>query len=133
MADARRALLEEIYADWTRGDYSRTDLLHPEFELVFARDFLDEGAFRGTDDAAVGWQGWLSQWSLWRTTPLEYLEQTGDLVAVRIEVEGVSKSTGMKLKQESGNLWTFRDGMPFRLTIYARVDTLLEDLAARSS
>jgi ketosteroid isomerase-like protein len=131
MADDRHSALAEIYADWSRGEYRRTDYLHPQFELVFARDFLDEGAFRGAD-ATRGWQGWLSQWSLWRTIPLEYLEPAGDKITVRIRVEGINRSTGMELSQESGNVWEFRDDMPFRLTIYAQLETLREDFPAAS-
>jgi ketosteroid isomerase-like protein len=128
---SKRAQLEEIYADWSRGDYSRTDYLHPEFELVFARDFLDEGAFRGAD-ATRGWQDWMSQWSSWCTTPLEYLTETAHEMAVRIQVDGVSRSTGLELTQESGNLWVFRDALPSRVTIYAQVATLLQDLPGDS-
>jgi ketosteroid isomerase-like protein len=128
---SRRQLLEEIYADWSQGDYSRTDLLHGEFELAFAADFLEAGEFQGQADVSRGWLGWLTQWSLWRTTPLEYFEQE-DRVGVRVEAEGVSKSTGMTLSQASGNLWLFRDGLPFRLTIYARADNLLAELGLES-
>lgn len=131
MADAEKALLEEIYADWSRGNYRRTDYLHDDFELVYGRDFLDEGEFHGQDESGRGWREWLAQWSSWTATPLEYFE-AGDRIAVRIEVRGVSKSTGMTLTQESGNIWEFREGLPSRVTLYTRIATLLEDLRGES-
>jgi ketosteroid isomerase-like protein len=127
-----RELLDEIYADWARSEYARTDWMHPDFELVFAPGFLDEGEFQGKDDVSRGWRDWLAQWSWWTATALEYIE-AGDRIGVRIQVDGVSKSTGMSLSQESGNLWEFRDGQPFRVTLYTRASTLLEDLAAESA
>jgi ketosteroid isomerase-like protein len=54
-SDDRIQLLKDVYAAWGRGDYSRGEFLHPEFELVFAPGFLDEGVFRGRADA---WRGW---------------------------------------------------------------------------
>ena len=58
-------LLERIYAEWGRGDYSSGEFLHPEFELTFAPGFLDEGVFTGPAEAWRGWREWLEQWETW--------------------------------------------------------------------
>lgn len=129
MGEPELALLREVYADWEQGNFRRTDYFDPEYELVYARDFLDEGEFHGPEEASRGWRRWLEEWEWWRVIPLEYIE-AGDRIGVKVLVEGVSKSTGMTLTQESGNLFEFRDGRPCRITLYTRSETLLEDLAS---
>ena len=132
MGDAELALLREIYAEWARGDFRRTDCFTPDLELVYGRDFLEEGEFRGEQDVSRGWRDWLAEWASWRATALEYID-AGDRVGVRILVEGTSKSTGLELAQESGNIFEFRDGLPCRITLYTRATTMLEDLGASAS
>ena len=124
----KRRLLEAIYADWDRGDYTRTDWFHPDFELVFAPGFLDEGVFQGLEEAGRGWRGWLGQWALWRTTATRYIELDEHRFAVVCHIEGTSKTTGVELAQEGGNIWEFEGGLPRRLVIYAHERDLLRDL-----
>jgi ketosteroid isomerase-like protein len=126
MGEAELALLREIYEDWGRGDYRKTHYLHPEFELVYGSDFLDQGSFTGLAEASEGWRIWLSQWKFWSSSAREYIE-VGDKVLVIIDVTGVAKSTGIELGQPSANLWEFRDGRPFRLTLYTHAQTAFEE------
>lgn len=126
MDESEMRILREIYADWDRGDYSRADYLHPEFELVYGRDFLDEGSFNGLAEAREGWRGWLTQWSSWTARALE-LQRLGDRILVRIEVRGMARSTGLELVATSANVWELRDGLPFRLTLYTHPETPLHE------
>jgi ketosteroid isomerase-like protein len=132
MGEAEVARLHEIYADWTRGDYSRTDLLHPDFQLEFAEDFLDDGVFEGIEAAGRGWEQWTSQWASWRTTPGRFID-LGDRLLVLIRVNGIAKASGMELSQASANLWEFRDGLPSRLVIYAHEARALRDHGIESA
>jgi hypothetical protein len=132
MADPRMALVREILADWEQGNFGRTDWFTPDYELVFARDFLDSGEYQGFDDVSRGWHTWLDQWSSWRVIPLEF-HDVGDRIGVRIRVEGISKSTGIALSQESGTVFDYRDGVPCRITIYTRWQTMFEDLGLEAS
>jgi ketosteroid isomerase-like protein len=129
---AEIATLREIYADWERGDYSRTDYLHPDFELVFAPDFLDEGVFRGLGESRRGWAAWLGQWSSWRATAESYIP-LGERVLVLIHVYGIAKSSGLELDQRSANLWEFRDGLPARIVLYTHEDTALREFGLESA
>jgi ketosteroid isomerase-like protein len=129
----RQALLEKIYAGWGRGDYSRGEFLHPEFELVFARGFLDEGVFRGRAEAWRGWREWLDQWESWHYTPVEYFELDDDRIAVYIAMSGVSRSTGVELQAESANLWEFEDGLVRRLVLYAHREDMVRQLGLDSA
>ena len=127
-----RELLDGIYAEWARSEYARTDWMHPDFELVFAPGFLDEGEFRGVDEASRGWLGWMGQWTTWRTIPERFIELDDGRIAVLCQLEGVSRTTGMELSQAGGNLWEFADGVPRRLVIYAHARDLLQDLGIDS-
>lgn len=132
MERTKIGLLREIYADWERGDYSRVDCFDPDFELVFAPDFLDAGVFKGMEDAGRGWRGWLGQWSSWQATPSKFIE-VDDRVLVLALVEGVAKSSGLRLSEEAANLWEFRDGLVSRLVIYAHVANALRDAGIQHS
>ena len=125
------ALLREIYADYERGVWGRGDLFQPDFELVFAGDFLDHGTFRGLEEAWRGWSEWLGQWEDWRAAAVSY-HDVGERIAVVIQVDGAAKSTGIPLSQESGNLWEFRDGLASRIVLYAKAADMLRDVGLES-
>jgi ketosteroid isomerase-like protein len=131
--DDRIELLREIYAAWGRGDYSRGGFLHPDFELVFAPGFLDEGAFKGSAAAWRGWKDWLDQWETWHYEPVRYMELADGRIAVFIDMHGVSRTTGVKLPGEGANVWEFDDGLIRRLVLYAHRDDMLRDLGLGSS
>jgi ketosteroid isomerase-like protein len=128
MGERERALLEEVYAGWGRGDYSRAEFLHPDFEMIFAAGFLDTGVFRGRREAWRGWKEWLDQWETWRYTPTRYVELGDDTIAVFIDMWGVSRTTGVELESQSANLWEFRDGLVRRLTLYAHREDMISQL-----
>jgi ketosteroid isomerase-like protein len=128
MGERERALLEEVYAAWGRGDYSRGEFLHPDFEMTFATGFLDTGVFRGRREAWRGWKEWLDQWETWQYTPTRCIELADDTIAVFIDMRGVSRTTGLELESDSGNLWEFEDGLVRRLTLYAHREDMTRQL-----
>lgn len=132
MTPARIAVIEQMYAEWGGGDYSNGDLLHPDYELVFARGFLDEGAHSGWQAAWQGWKGWLDQWASWDYHPIEYIEVDDNRIGVLVDIDGVAKSTGMPLEVKTGNLWEFEDGLVRRLTLYAHREDMLRELGLDS-
>ena len=119
-------VLREIYSCWGRGDYSRVDFFHPDFELVYAPDFLDEGVFKGLEEAGRGWRQWLGEWSSWQATPTKFIELEGRVLVLAV-VEGIAKASGLKLSADAANLWEFRDGLASRLVIYAHAENGLRD------
>lgn len=130
---SRRTLLDEIYAAWGQGDYSRSDFLHPDYELVFASGFLDTGVFKGWTEAWRGWKEWLDQWESWRYVPTRYIELDEDRIAVFIDMQGVNRTTGLELASDSANLWEFEDGLVRRLTLYAHREDMIEQLGLDAS
>jgi ketosteroid isomerase-like protein len=132
-ADHRIELLKEIYAAWGRGDYSRGEFLHPDFELVFAPGFLDVGAFKGSAAAWRGWKDWLDQWETWHYEPVHYIELPDGRIGVFIDMRGVSRTTGVKLPGEGANVWEFDDELVRRLVLYAHRADMLRDLGLEST
>ena len=132
MGEDRVALLREIYADWGSGDYSKGHYLHPEFELVMGPGFLEEGTFSGQKDAWRGWKNWLDQWASWTYKAVGQVELEDGRIAVFIDIDGVSKTSGLELSQKSANVWDFEDGLAKRCTVYAHRDDLTRELGIKS-
>ena len=128
MSDSGIDLLERIYAEWGRGDYSNPEFLHPEFELIFSPGFLDEGVFVGPAEAWRGWSGWLEQWQTWTYVVTRYVELDDGRIAAFIEITGIGKSTGMELKFAGGNVWEIEDGQARRCRLYVHGDDMVRDL-----
>jgi ketosteroid isomerase-like protein len=128
MTDERFALLDRIYAEWGRGDYSSGDFLHPEYELIFADGFLDTGVYKGWAEAWRGWKGWIDQWESWTYVPTDYRELDDGRILVSIDMTGVNRRTGILLESASANVWEFEDGLVRRLTLYAHVEDAERDL-----
>jgi ketosteroid isomerase-like protein len=121
-------LLERIYSEWGRGDYSSGEFLHPEFELTFAPGFLDEGTFEGPAETWRGWREWLEQWETWNYEVTRYQELDDGRVAAFLHITGVAKSTGMKLEFHSANLWELDDGLARRCRLYAHAEDMQREL-----
>lgn len=132
MNESQVAIIEQLYAEWVGGDYSNVELLHPEYELIFARGFLDEGTHPGWRAAWRGWKGWLDQWESWEYHPVGYVEAGPDRVGVLVDIDGIAKSTGIPLEVKTGNLWEFEDGLVRRLTLYAHREDMLHELGVES-
>ena len=128
MAKTAQAVLEEVYADWGSGDYSKSHYLHPDFELVLAPGFLEEGTFLGREAAWRGWKNWLDQWASWRYKPVGQVDLDDGRIAVFIDIEGVSKTTGLELSQHAANLFEFEDGLVKRCVAYAHRDDMTREL-----
>jgi ketosteroid isomerase-like protein len=132
MGETEHALLRRVYSEWGTGDYSSGDFVHPQFELVFAPGFLEEGTYVGPREAFRGWQAWLAQWASWEYTPVEWFDLPDGRIGVYIDIDGVSRSTGMQLSVKSANLWEIEDGLVKRLRIYAHRDDMLRELGLES-
>jgi hypothetical protein len=87
-------LVRSIYADWERGDFSRTDWADPEIEFAHA-DGPAEGAWKGLAGMASGWREWLSAWKDLRIEVDRYLEI--DETRILVLSRGVARGAASEL------------------------------------
>ena len=133
MSDREIRLLEQIYAEWGRGDYSRGDFLHPDIEMRLTDDFLDTtGVYKGVREVWRGWRAWIDQWESWEYTPTRMMELGNGRIVAFIDLHGIGR-TGLEVESSGGNVWEFEGGLVKRLTVYAHREEMLRELGLEDS
>jgi ketosteroid isomerase-like protein len=123
-------LVRSIFADWERGDFSRTDWAHPEIEYVIA-DGPIPGRSSGLTGMMEGGRTFLSAWEHWCAMPEEYRELDGERVLVLFDARGRGKTSGVELqtaRAKGASLFRIRGGKVWTLTWYFDRDQALTDL-----
>ena len=123
-------LVRSIYADWERGDFSRTDWADPEIEYVIA-DGPDRGSTRGLDSMAATWRGVMSGWEELRTEADEYRQLDDERVLVLARRSGHGKRSGLELgemRSKAAVLFHVHDRKVTTLVWYWDGDRALIDL-----
>ena len=123
-------LVRSIYADWERGDFSRTDWADPEIEYVHA-DGPTPGRWSGLTGMMEGSRTFLSTWEHWCAKPEEYRELDDERVLVLFDPRGRGKRSGIELSElgaRGANLLHIRDGKVTRWVTYFDRDHALADL-----
>jgi ketosteroid isomerase-like protein len=123
-------LVRSIYADWERGDYSRSDWAHPEIEFVFAEG-PTPGTWRGVAGMTNAWRDFLSAWEDARPEAESYRELDDGRVMVLANRKARGKSSGLDVEQLSdkgADLFHLRDSQVTKLVSYFDRDRALADL-----
>jgi ketosteroid isomerase-like protein len=123
-------LVRSIYADWERGDFSRSDWADPEMEFVYA-DGPDRTSGRGPAAMWVAWRDFLSAWRDHRAVAEEYreLDDGGILVLTAFSARG--RSSGIELAQvlaRGASLMHIREGRVKKVVLYFNRDRAFADL-----
>jgi ketosteroid isomerase-like protein len=122
-------LVRSIYADWERGDFSRSEWADPDIEYVVA-DGPERGRWIGRDAMANAWANLISVAEYVRAQAEECRELDDEQVFVLVRNSGRGKASGM----EVGNVWRganlirIRDGKVTRLVVYMERDHAFADL-----
>jgi ketosteroid isomerase-like protein len=112
-----REKLEQLYAEWARGDYSRSDVWDPDVEM----DTFGMGEpmrASGRDAVAATLGDWLSAWERPLVIELDELVQRGDRILALMRWRGRGKESGVQMEAPGAHLWTFRDGLIVRFDVY---------------
>jgi ketosteroid isomerase-like protein len=120
-------LVRSIYADWERGDFTRSDWADPEIELVRPEALVDS-ALKGRDASSVGWREWLDAWKDFRSEAHEYRALDNERVLVFGRMSATGRLSGTSTDTEVVNLFHIRDGKVVRLVLYSNRDGALADL-----
>jgi len=131
MGDAdNQRLVREIYADWERGDFTRTDWAHPEIEVV--SPLPHTAPTHGLEGMRRMWADWLSGWRDFSVEAVE-LVQRGDCVLVLSRFEGAGRESGISAQWLPGAaLFTIRGGVVVRLALFSGRDAAMADLEAQT-
>jgi ketosteroid isomerase-like protein len=120
-------LVRSIFADWERGDFSRSEWADPDIEYVIV-DGPDPGSTRGLAAMARRAGEELSPAQNTRLAAKDIRELDGERVLVVINGSGRGKSSGVEIDYEEIQVFDFRDGKVIRLTVYYEPKGALADL-----
>jgi hypothetical protein len=120
-------LVRSIYAEWERGDFSRSDWADPEIDFVWA-DGPSPGRWRGLKEMARGMRAIIEVVGEARTVPLEYRELDPERVLVFVRRSSIGKQSGIEIEGEGVNLFQISQGKVTKLVTYVTRDSAPADL-----
>ena len=94
--------------------------------LLLAVDHLDQGGDQGLLGEIVKHRLQVLAAPLTDLVEAESLHDAGDKVAAILRQRGRSKTTGLIVDMQFGQLWTLRDGRQVRMQMYASAEETLE-------
>ena len=93
---AKLDLVRSIYADWERGDFSRSDWADSEIEYVWA-DGPSPDSWRGLQGMAAGFRELLNAWEDYRVEAEECRALPDGRVLVIFQHYGRGRTSGLEL------------------------------------
>ncbi len=116
MSEENVELVRRVYDGWSRGDFTDTDLFHPEidFEMV---DWPHQTHARGIDEMWQTWRSTLSAFGDFRSVPTEFVD-FGRNVLVLNRIEGRGKESGADVSADTASILTIDGGKVVRIRLY---------------
>jgi ketosteroid isomerase-like protein len=131
MASANVELVRSIFADWERGDFTRTEWAHPDIEFGGPAGGVAFSESTGLAAMARAWSDYLSMWSDVSVVADEHRELDHERVLVFSHYRGRGKLSGLNLQdipRDQASLFYIRDGKVTKLVLYSSRDLALADL-----
>ena len=109
--------LRQLYEEWARGDYSRSDLFHPDMETeTFGMgDPIRADSYEEFVDVM---RDWLSAWDRPLRIEADGFVESGDRILALVRWKGRGRGSGAEMEASGAHLWTFRGGLVIRYEIY---------------
>ena len=126
-------LVRLLYADWERGDFSRTDWADPEIEFVITEG-AEAGRWTGLAATAAAWRDYVGVWEGFRVKAEEYGEVDGQRVLVLVGLSGIGTTSGLRLDEveaKTANVIHLHEGRITKLVIYWDRDRALAGLGLK--
>jgi hypothetical protein len=123
-------LVRAIYADWERGDFSRTGWAHPEIEFVNVSS-LETSRAKGLAGMSSFVRHMFGTFSDWRDEAEEYRELDKRRVLVLDTMSGRGRASGVDLSRTPAHcarVFEIDEGQVTRLVVYPERDRALADL-----
>jgi ketosteroid isomerase-like protein len=124
MSEENVELLREMYGRSSFEEFARS--LHTAAELHQSRTLPDADDYYGRDEFIRGAERWMEGWDEFRYRPEEFIDLGGTRALIRVRVSGRARTSGIQLDLEVFHLWTFRNGMPWRLETFLEKQAALE-------
>lgn len=125
VARANVEALEQVYAEWSRGNWSpRFDVYAPDMEWGWSDEFPQHGVYRDPEERSRRLRGWLSEWEDWRCEAERFVT-AGETVVVLTRYSGRGKASGARVETEGAHVWTMRGGTAVRLEVFSDRDKAL--------
>ena len=123
--DPNLKLLRDVYAEWGRGEFKRTDMFDPEVEFI--QSGIEPQTYRGPDAVAEGWFQWLSAWHDFRVEAREIIPGSEqDSYVIFVHLTGRGKESGVPTESETANVVWMHDGRIRRMELHWDRQTALE-------
>jgi ketosteroid isomerase-like protein len=109
MAEAGEANLERLraaYDRWAEGDFSDTELFHPDMEAVWDHSLPDVSVDRGLNEFQASFRSTLDAFGTTSILATRFIPK-GDRIAVLATWRGKGRSTDLPMDTEVSHLWTF--------------------------
>jgi ketosteroid isomerase-like protein len=123
-------LVRSIYADWERGDYSRTEWADPDIEFVYA-DGPEPASGRGPAAMWVAWRDFLSAWREYRAVAEEYRELDDGSIVVMTAFHARGRASKIEVREvlaRGASVMQVDDGKVTKVVLYYNRDRALADL-----
>ena len=125
-------LVRSIYADWERGDFTRTDWANPEIEFV-AVSPLEAPRAKGLSEMASFVRDVFSHMADWSEVAEEYRELDANRVLVLNRFTGRVRASGVSLTPtpaRAARVFEVHNGKVTRMSLFDR-DRALADLGLK--
>ena len=100
---------------------------HPDFVWDVSKlGWPDQQICAGAEGANQFNAEWADAWDDWELQVEDCLDAGGSVVVVIVNQRGRSKATGIPVDMRFAQLWWLRDGLAFRMQMYASVDEALQ-------
>ena len=117
--------VREEFERFARGDFSGTDELPDDVEVVTARQMPDAGTYRG--EAARKWlMAWVESFDSLTLTPVEILDADDDKVLVEFVQRGIPRGGSTPVELRTWSVTTRREGIFTRFELFQRREEALE-------
>jgi hypothetical protein len=124
-----REQLQQLYDEWARGNFTRTDIFDPAVRSK-GHGIRPEGPIESEGlEEMWSWIGdWLRAWERPLLIEAEEFVEAGDRIAALIRWKGKGKGSGTPIEGEGAHLWEFRAGKAVRFDVYRHRDEALAAL-----
>lgn len=116
MSEENVEVVRCVYARWSKGDFSSSDVYSPDFTLVINPGIPESGTYAGRDALVRYMTGFLESWDHISISARSF-ESTADKVLAAVVQHGTGRSSGVSVELAFFHVWTVRDGAAARCEV----------------